>query len=102
MDAAAHKEVRFDRHVAGLYRFHEIIQDLVGNGFMESAFVPVAPKIELEAFQLHAEFVGHIADTDRGKIRLAGLGAEAREFRALHLNIVIPAGIRILEDFEFL
>ena len=102
MDAATHEEVGFNRHMTGLHRFHEIIQDLVRDRLMERAFVPVAPEIELETFQLHTEFVGYVTNMDCREIRLTGLGAKTREFRTIHLNIIIPAGIRILEDLEFL
>jgi len=101
MDTAAHEEVGFDRHLPRLYRFYEIVQDLVGDRFMECAFVPIAPEIEFEALELHAEFIRHITNTDRREIRLAGLRAKARKFRTIHLNIIIPFGIRILEDLEF-
>ena len=101
MDTPTDKEIGLDRHVAGLHGLHQIVQDLIRDRLMERAFVAVAPKIELEAFQLHAEFIRHVANADRGKIRLTGLGAEARELRAIHLNIIIPFWIRILEDLEF-
>ena len=101
MNAAAYEKVRFDGHVTRLHRFDEIVQDLVRDHLMERAFVPVAPKIKLEAFEFHAEFIGYVGDTDRRKIRLPGLGTKAREFWALHLNRVIPAGIGVLEYLEF-
>ena len=100
MNAAAHEKIRFDRHVAWLDRFDKIIQDLVRDRLMERAFVPVAPEIELETFQLHTEFVGYVTNMDCREIRLTGLGAKSREFRTIHLNIIIPAGIRFLEDLE--
>ncbi len=102
MNAPSHKKVGFDRHVAGLHRLHKIIQDLIGNSLVKRPFITIAPEIELEAFQFHAKFVGHVRNMDRRKIWLAGLGTKAREFRTFHLNIVIPAGIRIFEDLEFL
>ena len=101
MDTPAYEKVRLDRHVSGLGRFDQIVQDTVGDGFMERTFIPVAPEIELETFQFHAEFVGHITNTDRRKVRLTGLGTKACEFRALHLNVIIPSRTGIFEDLEF-
>jgi hypothetical protein len=101
VNAAAHEKVRFDRHAAGPGHFDQVIQDLVGDRLMERALVPVAPEIELEAFQLHAELIGYVRDADRREIRLTGLGAKTREFRTIHLNIVFAARIRILEDLKF-
>jgi hypothetical protein len=43
MDAAAYVEIAFDMHFSRLDRPDEIIEDLVGDGFVKSPFVPEAP-----------------------------------------------------------
>jgi hypothetical protein len=101
MDAAAHEEVGFDRHMARPHGLYEIVQDFVCNRLMERTLVPIAPEVEFEAFQFHAEFVGYVRDADCCEIRLTGLGTEAGEFRTIYLDIIIPARIRILKNLEF-
>ena len=101
MDAAPDIKIGFNRHSTRFHGPDQIVQDPIGDGFMERPVIAMAPEIKLEALEFHAEFIGHIGDPYRREIRLAGLGTKAREFRALHLDGVVAPRARILEDLEF-
>lgn len=100
VDAAAHVEAGGQPHEARLGGGHQIIEDAVGHGFVERALITVGPDVEFERFQLHALLRGHIFDVQCGEIGLAGLGAEAREFRDVDTNGEIPVWLRVVESFE--
>jgi hypothetical protein len=76
----------------------QVIQNTVGNGFMEGPFIAVGPEVELEGFKLHTEFVRDIADLDRGKIWLPCLGTEAGELRAVEPDFIVPVWLGIRES----
>lgn len=101
MDTPAHIEIRVDFHPPGLRGFDQVIQDLIRDLLMEGPFIAIAPKIEFQAFELHAELIGDVADPDLCEIRLAGLRAKTGEFRTFDIDRIIAPRIRILEDLEF-
>src|SRR5262249_6107849 len=78
----------------------QVVENAVGHSFMECAFVPIRPQVQLEAFQFHAALVGHVANLDRRKVRLPGEGAKAGELGAVEGDFVVPLGRRIGEGFE--
>src|SRR5262249_3977432 len=88
-DAAADVERGIDTGAARADRRHQIVQDAVGDRFVERALVAVRPEIELPGFELDAERVGHVFDADSGEVRLPGLRAEAGELRAVEADDVI-------------
>lgn len=91
-DAAAYVELGGEAHVAGLGGGHQVIQNLVGDGFVEGAFVAVGPHVELEALEFDTELVRDVVQDQGGEVGLAGLGAEAGEFGNFHVDVEIPAG----------
>lgn len=98
-DAAAHVEAGGQAHVAGLGGLDQVVEDAVGDVLVEMALVAEAPDVELQALQLDADLVGDVVQGQDGEIRLPGLGAEAGEFRNLHVDLVIPVGSGIREGF---
>src|SRR5579871_987036 len=68
-NATANVEVShdFDKGRPNL-RF-QIVEDPVDGALVEDAVVPVAPEIELEALELHAQVRRAVRDQDRAKVR---------------------------------
>ena len=99
-DPAADQEITFDAHPLGLRGGHEIIQDLVGHGFVKGAAVPVAPEVELQGFRFDADLVWLVADGDMREVRLAGHGAEAGEFLGAEDHFEGPPRPRALKSVE--
>ena len=94
-DPAAHVEIADHFHPAGLTGFDEVIQNHIGDFFIEGPLVAEGPEVEFEGFKLDAESVGHIPDPDCRKIRLTRLGAEAGEFGTNALNFIIAFGLGV-------
>ncbi len=99
-DAAAHIEFCRKTHEARLCGGNQIIQNAVGHVLVEMAFFPERPHVHLQTFQFHAIFVGDVIQDQRGEIRLTGLGAQASEFRYLHVDVVIAFGLRVGKCFQ--
>src|SRR3954468_21137791 len=70
-DAAPHGEPRFQPHPARPRGLHEVVEDPVGDGFMEGTLVTEGPDVELEGLQLHAKAIGDVVQHQRGEVRLA-------------------------------
>jgi hypothetical protein len=45
-DTATYVKVCIDSHEAGLGGVHQVVEDLVGDSFMKSPFIPERPDIE--------------------------------------------------------
>ena len=99
-DAAANIEFCGQAHESGLRGRNKVIKNAVGHGLMESTLVAIGPDIQFEAFELDAPLVCDVIEVERGKIRLAGLRAQAGKLRNLHANQKIALRIRIREGFE--
>ena len=82
-DAAADEEVALDAYPLGLGGLHQVIEDLVGDGFVEGALVAEAPEVELERLGFHAELVGLVEDPQLREIRLARERTKAGELFGL-------------------
>src|SRR5688500_14275924 len=67
-NSASHIEPRSEAHEPGARRLDQIVQYAIGDRFVKSAFVPIRPYIELEAFQLHAESVRDVIEHERREI----------------------------------
>lgn len=93
-------ETGFNCHLLGLDNRDEIIEDLVGNGFVEVTFIPVGPEVELEGLQLDNRRARPVADRNCGEVRLPRTGTEAGEFRTDHGCLVVPLWIRVRNRFE--
>lgn len=99
-DAAADVELGGEAHESRLGRGDQVVEDAVGDVLVEVAFLAERPHVELQALQLDALLVGDVVEDQRGEIRLAGLGAQAGEFRDLHVDMVVAARVRIGEGFQ--
>ena len=99
MNAATHIEVADHRHLARLTGGDQIVEDLVGNGFVKRAFTAVGPQIELERFELEADLIRHVGDADGGEVGLAGPWADASKLGALHIDFKVALGPRVGKGF---
>ena len=100
INAAAHIETGGQAHEARLSGGNQIIENTIGNGFVKGALVTVRPDVELERLQFHALGIRHVFQMQRGKIRLAGLGAKTGKFGHVDANGEIAIGARIVEGFK--
>src|SRR5204863_8201409 len=76
-DAAADVERALDARAPRADRADQIVEDPVGDRFVEGALVAVGPEIQLPGIALDARRVRNVLDPDRGEVRLTGLWAEA-------------------------
>jgi len=102
MNAAAHVEVADNGHFSRAACSNEIVENLVDDRFVISAFIAIGPQIKLQRLELDTEFIGNVIDSDGGKIRLTGARAHAGEFGAFHVDFVIALWPRIGENFQLL
>ena len=79
---------------------NEVVQNLVGNGFVKCAFVAIRPDIQLQALEFDAFAIGNVIKVQGGKIGLAGFRAKAGELGNLHANQKVPFRVRICESFQ--
>jgi hypothetical protein len=100
MDAAADVEVADHRHGLGMARTHEIIENLIDNRLVKSAFVAIRPKVEFKRLQLDAERRRNIADADCGEIRLARSRTDTSKLRAFHVDFIVSLRARVREGFQ--
>ena len=99
-DAATDIKLGRETHVAGFSGFHQVIENTVGDGLMETALVAKRPHVKLETLELDAVFFGHIVENQGGEVRLAGFRAQASELGNLHMDMKIPAWCRIGKGFQ--
>ena len=100
VNAAAYVEVAKHGHLSRLTGLNQIVENLIDHGFVESSLAAIGPEIELQRFKLDTEFVGHVSDANRRKIRLAGARAHASKLRALHIDFIVALGPRIGKSFQ--
>jgi hypothetical protein len=98
VDPASHIKITHYFHPLGTYLLYQIVQNLIGDGFMEDAFVSIRPKVELEAFQLDTELGRNITDSDSGEIGLACARTHTGKLRALKADLVLPLWVRVRES----
>jgi hypothetical protein len=84
----------------GLGGLDQVVQDSIGHGFVEAAFVAERPHVHLQALQFDAVLFRHIVENQGGEVRLAGFRAQAGKFGNLHVDVEIPARRRIGEGFK--
>src|SRR3989338_3400422 len=70
MDAAANVEIADDRDFPGIHQGHPLLQDPVGDVFVEVALVAKRPEIQLQRLQLDAQPILRVTDTYCGQISL--------------------------------
>ncbi len=101
-DAAAHIPFRGDADEARVGGADQVVDDVVGDLLVERAFVAVAPEVQLQALELHAQLVGDHVDREMGEVRLAGQRAVASELGHQELDEVVALGRRVGEHLQFL
>ena len=99
-DAAARGEFAEYFDVFGLHELDEVFHDDVDAVFMKVAVVAKAEQIEFQRFAFDHFFRGQVGYADGGKIRLAGDGAKAGEFRAVEGDPVVVIRVFVGEGFE--
>jgi len=101
VDAATHKPFGGDAHETGLAGLGQVGQDVVGDFFVESAVIAVAPHIHLQAFELNALLVRDVVNREVRKVGLAGEGAKAGELWDLELDDVVALRCRVVKHVEY-
>src|SRR5690606_38952757 len=79
---------------------HEVVGYRVRDGLMERAFITVAPDIELQRFQLHAEPVRNVLEMQRREVGLPRFRAQTRELGYPDPDRVIAFGLGIRKRLE--
>ena len=67
---------------------------------MKIPVVAEGKQVQLEAFAFDHFLIRHVGDGDLGKIRLAGDGAQAGEFRAVEFDEIVVPGMLVLKGFQ--
>src|SRR5712692_11823449 len=76
----------------------QVVENAVRNIFVKDAFVAEAPQVQLQALQLEDPGAWYIGDGEGREVRLRGHRADAREFGAHALNLIVPIGMRVRDD----
>jgi len=87
VNSAPDVKVPHHLHPLGSDRCHQIVKDLISNGFMKCSLVPVGPKVEFEGLQFNAEGVRHVVDLDSRKIWLTCQGTDTGELWAFKVHL---------------
>jgi len=87
-DASAGAEVGFDEGPDGVGCADDVVEDLVGDVFLEDAEVAVAEEVFLEGFEFEAALAGHVADGDEAEVGEAGFGADGGELGVVDEDLV--------------
>jgi hypothetical protein len=90
------QEVEF----TGFEDIDQIVGDAVAHIFVKVSFVAEALKIEFQAFQFNADFVGNVLESDLCIIGLSRFGAKAGKFRAKMRDEIVSLGMGIGENFH--
>src|ERR1051326_3948297 len=96
---ATRREVPDHRRRDWLGCLHHVTQDAVDHVLLKNSEVAVCQQVHLVGFQLQAEFIGKVAQTELSKIGHAGFRAHRGELRGIDLDLVIRILIRPGFDF---
>jgi diguanylate cyclase (GGDEF)-like protein len=99
-NAATHVELGSQTHEARVGGAHQIIEDAVGDVFVEVAFLAERPDVQLQALQFDATLIGDVVQIQRGEVGLAGFRAQTGELGDFHVDVVIAGRIRVVEGFQ--
>jgi len=100
VDAAAHVKLGADAHEIGRYGFYQVVEDFIGDRFMECALIAECPHIQLKRLEFHAQRCRYVFDLDGGKIRLACFRAQTGELRHVDADCIIAAWFWVVESFQ--
>jgi hypothetical protein len=79
---------------------HQIVENYVGDIFVEDAVGAERLEIELKALQFDAGRGGNVPEDDRGEVRLPRLGTNAGEFLDRVLDQIRSPGVRVFKGLE--
>src|SRR5438270_6663460 len=110
----AHVEITHHTHPFRRRARNQIVENTIHCSLVKNPVVPVAPQIKLEALELQTFRAGNICNTNCPEIRRATLEqcelfrvtldsakrAERRELRAVHVDLVVTVGVRIVKCLE--
>src|SRR6185369_846896 len=100
VDASPHVEVAGDGHFSRPARAHKIVENLIDNRLVKSPLIAIGPKIKFQGFELDAELVGNVINSNSGEIGLAGAGTKTGKLRTLHVDLIVAFRVRIGKAFE--
>ena len=98
-DSAARGKLRGNCRFPGRTCSYEIVENAIGDGFVERPFVPIRSEIKLERLAFDAKQVRQIIDLDSREIGLAGHWTETREIVGLKMNVIVST-CRIRKCFK--
>ena len=99
-DPAPGVEIDFDPAPLGSQCIDQVVEQQVGEVFVEDPLVPIGPEVKFQGFRFDDLLIGDVTDEDFGEVRLSGFGAKAGEFIGAQLDHVSPFGITVGEGFE--
>ena len=99
-DSTADREITDDGHPSRRARGDEIIEDLVGDRFVEDPAIAKADHVVLQRFQLDTAIARHVADADFAEVWKAGLRAHRGELGKVDGDFEIALGTRIRECLQ--
>ena len=79
IDAAADIELGCQSGKSGRHDGSQVVQNLVGDGFVERALIAITPHVLLQCLELYAALVRNVFQVQGCKIRLPGFRAQAGE-----------------------
>ena len=88
--------------VLRIHQLNQVVHDYVDTILMETAMVPEAEEIQLQALALHHPDVRNVAYTDLCEIGLSGYRAKGGELRAVEADPIVPAGMHVGKSFKYL
>jgi len=100
VDATPDLEVSHHAHAKGPAGLDEILEDSVGDVLVERSFIAEGPEVELQGFQLQAQFGRGVCNVDGGEIGLPRSWAKTGELGALEVNLVLASRSRVREHLQ--
>src|SRR5262249_22300481 len=98
--SAPRRKCRHELHSSRLQYCDQIVEDAVGDIFIEYAFIAKALQVQLQALELYALAIRRVGNRQCPKVGLPSLRADGSEFRADDLNYVVSIGKLILKRFQ--
>ena len=68
---------------------------------MKGAFIPEAPHVQFEGFDLHTVDIGNILKLQRGEIRLTVFRSQTRKLKNVETEGIIPRWQGVRKQFQF-
>ena len=100
-DASAGRKEARHLQILGIHQFHQVFHDGVHAVFVEISVVAETEQIELQALGFYHFLIRNIADTNLGKVRLTGDGAQGGELRAVETHPIVVVLVLVLEGFQY-